>query len=38
MHKTNCTDCGADCEVPFKPTVGKAVRCAECFRKSKDRR
>jgi CxxC-x17-CxxC domain-containing protein len=35
MHKAKCTDCGAECEVPFKPTPGKPVRCRDCFRKKK---
>ena len=35
MHKAKCSDCGKDCEVPFKPTQGKPVRCQDCFRKSK---
>ena len=36
MHKAICSDCGAECEVPFKPTEGKPVRCRDCFRKVKD--
>ena len=35
MHKTTCSDCGKECEVPFKPTEGKPVRCKDCFRKSR---
>ena len=35
MHKAVCSDCGAECEVPFKPTEGKPVRCQDCFRKSR---
>jgi len=35
MHKAKCSDCGADCEVPFKPTEGKPVRCLDCFRKNR---
>ena len=35
MHKATCSDCGAECEVPFKPTEGKPVRCQDCFKKSK---
>ena len=35
MHKAKCSDCGKDCEVPFKPTEGKPVRCQDCFRKNK---
>ena len=32
MHKATCTDCGKECEVPFKPTQGKPVYCRDCFR------
>ena len=35
MHKATCSDCGQACEVPFKPTEGKPVRCQDCFRKSR---
>jgi len=38
MHKATCSDCGAECEVPFKPTPGKPVRCQECFRKNRPQR
>ena len=38
MHKATCTDCGNECEVPFKPTEGKPVRCQDCFRKNKPQR
>jgi CxxC-x17-CxxC domain-containing protein len=34
MHKTICSDCGASCEVPFKPTGTKPVYCRECFEKN----
>ena len=37
MHKTKCTKCGADCEVPFKPTEGREVLCKECFAKKNPR-
>ena len=33
MHKATCSECGNECEVPFKPTEGKPVYCKECFRK-----
>ena len=33
MHKAKCSDCGQDCEVPFKPAEGKPVYCRECYRK-----
>lgn len=38
MHKTNCSDCGKDCEVPFRPTSGKPVYCSDCFENKGGRR
>ena len=35
MHKATCSECGNECEVPFKPTEGKPVYCRECYRKRK---
>ncbi len=35
MFKAVCSDCGRECEVPFKPTEGKPVRCPDCFKKSR---
>jgi len=35
MHKAVCSDCGKECEVPFKPTEGKPVFCRECFAKKR---
>lgn len=32
-HKVNCTECGKETEVPFKPLEGRPVFCKECFRK-----
>ncbi|MBU1557694.1 hypothetical protein KKC45_01925 [Patescibacteria group bacterium] len=32
MHNTICSDCGKNCEVPFKPTGDKPVFCSDCFR------
>ena len=29
MHKATCSDCGQECEVPFKPTEGRPVYCQE---------
>ncbi|OYT61613.1 hypothetical protein B6U81_02600 [Thermoplasmatales archaeon ex4484_30] len=37
MHKAICADCGAETEVPFKPTEGRPVYCRECFRKRRPR-
>lgn len=35
MHKAKCADCGADCEVPFKPQEGRPVYCRDCYSKHK---
>ena len=35
MTKATCSDCGKECEVPFKPTAGRAVYCRDCFQKHK---
>jgi CxxC-x17-CxxC domain-containing protein len=32
MHKAICIECGAQCEVPFRPTGDKPVYCNECFK------
>ena len=31
MHKATCTECGKECEVPFKPQDGRPVFCRDCF-------
>ena len=31
MHKAVCSECGRDCEVPFRPTGDKPVFCSNCF-------
>jgi CxxC-x17-CxxC domain-containing protein len=33
MFKATCSECGKECEVPFRPTNGKPVYCSECFEK-----
>jgi len=38
MTKVTCSDCGKECEVPFKPTQGRPVYCEECYRKHRARR
>ena len=38
MFKTTCSECGKECEVPFRPTNGKPVYCSECFEKKGGRR
>lgn len=35
MHKATCSECGAECEVPFKPAEGRDVFCKDCFKKKK---
>lgn len=35
MHDAKCTDCGKDCQVPFKPKEGSPVRCRDCYSKTK---
>lgn len=32
-HKATCSDCGKECEVPFKPADGRPVYCRDCFAK-----
>jgi CxxC-x17-CxxC domain-containing protein len=36
MHQAVCSDCGKDCEVPFRPTGDKPVFCSDCFGKKRD--
>lgn len=36
MHSAVCSDCGKNCEVPFKPTGSKPVFCSDCFGKKGD--
>lgn len=31
MHDAVCSDCGNECQVPFKPSQGRPVYCQECF-------
>ena len=33
MYRATCSDCGKECQVPFRPTGGKPVFCSECFEK-----
>lgn len=33
MYKAICDECGADCELPFKPSGDKPVYCSNCFSK-----
>jgi CxxC-x17-CxxC domain-containing protein len=38
MHKAVCSECGKECEVPFKPTEGKPVYCRDCYNKHRPSR
>ena len=31
MHAAVCAECGAETEVPFKPTNDRPVYCKDCF-------
>lgn len=33
MHQATCSECGASCELPFKPTGDRPVFCSTCFGK-----
>ncbi|MCL5795229.1 MAG: hypothetical protein M1338_02635 [Patescibacteria group bacterium] len=33
MHQAICSDCGRECEVPFRPTGDRPVFCSSCFEK-----
>ncbi|HLX13139.1 MAG TPA: CxxC-x17-CxxC domain-containing protein [Bacteroidota bacterium] len=35
MFKATCSDCGKECEVPFKPAEGRPVYCRDCYPKHK---
>jgi CxxC-x17-CxxC domain-containing protein len=34
-HKATCSECGKECEVPFKPEEGRDVFCTDCFKKKR---
>lgn len=33
LHRTTCSKCGTQCEVPFKPTGERPVLCNNCFKR-----
>jgi CxxC-x17-CxxC domain-containing protein len=33
MFTATCSNCGKECQVPFRPTNGKPVYCSDCFEK-----
>ncbi|MCW3996885.1 MAG: hypothetical protein NWE98_12145 [Candidatus Bathyarchaeota archaeon] len=38
MHKATCSECGQECEVPFKPDPNRPVYCRECWSKKRPAR
>src|SRR3989344_6235632 len=34
MFRTTCSNCGKDCDVPFKPNGSRPVFCSDCFEKN----
>src|SRR3989344_3186984 len=36
MHDAICSNCGKQCQVPFRPTGTKPVLCSDCFRNDGD--
>ena len=36
MHKATCSNCGIECEVPFRPTGSKPVFCNKCFENNRN--
>ncbi|MGD6807959.1 MAG: CxxC-x17-CxxC domain-containing protein [Candidatus Bathyarchaeia archaeon] len=35
MFKAVCSECGRECEVPFKPDPNRPVYCRECWAKKR---
>lgn len=35
LYDAICANCGKPCRVPFRPTEGRPVYCAECFARMK---
>ena len=35
MHKATCSECGKECEVPFRPTGDRPIYCSDCFAKKR---
>lgn len=36
MHKATCSNCGKDCQLPFRPSGNRAVFCSTCFEEQKN--
>ena len=35
MFDIECSDCGNETKVPFKPATGRPVYCRDCYQKHK---
>ena len=35
MHSATCSECGVNCELPFRPSGDRPVFCSDCFGKQK---
>lgn len=35
MHQATCSKCGADCQLPFRPTGERPVYCDNCFKNNR---
>jgi len=38
LYKVNCSSCGAETEVPFKPAGNRPVYCRDCYMKQRNDR
>jgi len=36
--KAVCSECKAECEIPFEPKEGRPVKCNDCFKKGRPQR
>lgn len=36
MHDAVCSECGKQCQVPFRPTGERPIYCNDCFRKERN--
>ena len=36
MHDAVCSECGKDCQVPFRPTGNRPIFCSNCFKRDED--
>jgi CxxC-x17-CxxC domain-containing protein len=36
MHDAVCSECGKDCQVPFRPTGDRPIFCSNCFKRDEN--